>query len=315
MTNQQGLRVEEKKYQALFYGELREDYTKEVAMRALGKVYHKESEFFEPWFLNDRTIVKKEATLSEAEHIRDYLADLGLVIKIEPINNEVSLKLNDDQKSEEIDTDKLLEEAFKEIQKTFKNVQPENISVVRIEPAPMLKRFMAYLIDMIICIVAANILLEVVLAPLGIINTELILEFSKAINAATTSEEVQSVVTSYFSNGDFASFMMQLTFFSLILQVLYFGFMDSRFDASFGKRLFRIKVYSLVSPSVLFKQAALRQSLMIASFFVLTIILNLIGLVFLIGAFVMGAYDKKGLNQTIFDRISKTVVGVDQPKE
>ena len=53
---------------------------------------------------------------------------------------------------------------------------------------------------------------------------------------------------------------------------------------------------------------------MVVVFLLLTVVLNLIGLLILSGIFIMGAYDKRGLNQTIFDRLTATVVGNDDSK-
>ena len=95
--------MEQQKYQALFYGELKAGHTKEMAMRALAGAYQKDDEFFESWFSGDETVVKKEASLEQAEYIRDYLGSLGLVIQIEPC--AVSEK----------EAEALLEEAFSKI--------------------------------------------------------------------------------------------------------------------------------------------------------------------------------------------------------
>lgn len=306
--------MEQTKYQALFNGELKEGHTQEMAVRALAGAYHKDDDFFESWFSGEPTLVKKEATLAEAEYIRDYLGDLGLVIKIEPITLAEEIKENITEK----ETEKLIEEAFEQLQQTFKEVQGETEVkkvVVKIEPAAMGKRCVAYIVDLIICMIIANVLLELVLSPLGLINTAVIQELSIAVNNASTQEDVRNIVDTYMSDDGFASLIMQVLFFVFMVQVTYFGLMDSKYNATFGKRLLRIKVYSLISPQLLFRQAALRQIFIIVAFFLLMVFLNVIGLLVLIGVFIMGAYDKRGLNQTIFDRLTATVVGIDQAKK
>lgn len=107
--------MEQSKYQALFYGELKTGHSQTMAMRALAGAYQKEDSFFESWFSNDKTVVKKEATLEEAEYIRDYLGDLGLVIQIEPLN--LGSQVVADVEKE---TEQLLEDAFAKIQQTLK---------------------------------------------------------------------------------------------------------------------------------------------------------------------------------------------------
>ena len=306
--------MEQSKYQALFYGELKTGHSQEMAVRALAGAYQKEDSFFESWFSSDQTVVKKEATLEEAEYIRDYLGDLGLVIHIEPLNQD-GQTISDVEK----ETEQLLEDAFAKIQQTLKDVQgdaPEPKKVVlHIQPAPMAKRVMAYLLDLIICMIVANLLLELVLAPLGLFNTAPIHELSMAVNAATTQEDIKNIVDTYMGNEEFANLIMQMMFFVFAIQVLYFGLMDSKYNATLGKKLFRIKVYSLISPQILVRQAALRQVFIIVAFFILATLLGGIGLLVLLGIFIMGAYDKRGLKQTLFDRLTATVVGIDQSKQ
>jgi len=306
--------VEQSKYQALFYGELKAGHSQEMAMRALAGAYQKDDDFFESWFSNDQTVVKKEATLEEAEYIRDYLGDLGLVIQIEPLNQD-GQTIRDVEK----ETEQLLEDAFQQIQQTLKDVQegtaaPKKV-VLHVQPAPMAKRVMAYLLDLIICMIVANLLLELVLAPLGLFNTAPIHELSLAVNAATTQEDIKNIVDTYMGNEEFANLIMQMMFFVFAVQVLYFGLMDSKYNATLGKKLFRIKVYSLISPQILVRQAALRQVFIIVAFFILATLLGGIGLLVLLGIFIMGAYDKRGLKQTLFDRLTATVVGIDQSKQ
>lgn len=306
--------MEQSKYQALFYGELKAGHSQEMAVRALAGAYQKEDNFFESWFSSDQTVVKKEATLEEAEYIRDYLGRLGLVIHIEPLNQD-GQTISDVEK----ETEQLLEDAFAKIQQTLKDVQgdaPEPKKVVlHIQPAPMAKRVMAYLLDLIICMIVANLLLELVLAPLGLFNTAPIHELSLAVNAATTQEDIKNIVDTYMGNEEFANLIMQMMFFVFAIQVLYFGLMDSKYNATLGKKLFRIKVYSLISPQILVRQAALRQVFIIVAFFILATLLGGIGLLVLLGIFIMGAYDKRGLKQTLFDRLTATVVGIDQSKQ
>lgn len=306
--------MEQSKYQALFYGELKAGHSQEMAVRALAGAYQKEDDFFESWFSSDQTVVKKEATLEEAEYIRDYLGGLGLVIHIEPLNQD-GQTISDVEK----ETEQLLEDAFAKIQQTLKDVQgdaPEPKKVVlHIQPAPMAKRVMAYLLDLIICMIVANLLLELVLAPLGLFNTAPIHELSLAVNAATTQEDIKNIVDTYMGNEEFANLIMQMMFFVFAIQVLYFGLMDSKYNATLGKKLFRIKVYSLISPQILVRQAALRQVFIIVAFFILATLLGGIGLLVLLGIFIMGAYDKRGLKQTLFDRLTATVVGIDQSKQ
>lgn len=306
--------MEQSKYQALFYGELKAGHSQKMAVRALAGAYQKEDDFFESWFSSDQTVVKKEATLEEAEYIRDYLGGLGLVIHIEPLNQD-GQTISDVEK----ETEQLLEDAFAKIQQTLKDVQgdaPEPKKVVlHIQPAPMAKRVMAYLLDLIICMIVANLLLELVLAPLGLFNTAPIHELSLAVNAATTQEDIKNIVDTYMGNEEFANLIMQMMFFVFAIQVLYFGLMDSKYNATLGKKLFRIKVYSLISPQILVRQAALRQVFIIVAFFILATLLGGIGLLVLLGIFIMGAYDKRGLKQTLFDRLTATVVGIDQSKQ
>ncbi len=306
--------MEQSKYQALFYGELKAGHSQEMAMRALAGAYQKEDSFFESWFANDKTIVKKEATREEAEYIRDYLGDLGLIIKIEPLDSEQPT-IADVEK----ETEKLLEEAFEKIQQTLKDVQSDTQSaqkiVIKVQPAPMVKRVLAYMLDIIICMIVANLLLELILAPLGLFNTTPIHELSMAVNNAVTQDDIRNIVESYMGNDEFANLIMQMMFFVFAVQVLYFGLMDSKYNATLGKKLFRIKVYSLVSPQILVRQAALRQVFIIVAFFVLATLLGGMGLLILIGIFIMGAYDKRGLKQTLFDRLTATVVGIDQSKQ
>lgn len=308
--------MEQTRYQALFYGELKENHSKEMALRSLAGAYQKDDDFFETWFTDEKTVVKKDATHEEAKYIRDYLGDLGLVIKIEPIGHvkEVVEKIENVEKSSE----QFLEEAFSQIQQTFKNVQeqaasPEKV-LIKIQPAPMGKRLIAYLIDLIICMIAANLLLEIILAPLGLINTALIHELSLAANNASTQNEVRSIIDSYMGNDEFASLVIQVLFFVFLIQVIYFGVLDGKYNGTFGKKLFKIKLYSLIGSRMTLKQAALRQVLMIIAFFILSVFFNIIGLLILVGIFIMGAYDKRRLNQTIFDRFTKVVVGTDQSK-
>lgn len=305
--------MEQSKYQALFYGELKTGYSQTMVIRALAGAYQKEDDFFESWFSNEKTIVKREATLEEAEYIRDYLGELGLVIHIEPVHLE-GQSTNDVEK----ETEKLLEDAFAQIQQTLKDVQNNADAtkkiVVEVRPASMVKRTMAYLLDIIICMIIANLLLELVLAPLGLFDTTPIHELSMAVNSATTQEEIRNVVDSYMGNDAFANLIMKMMFFVFAVQVLYFGVMDSKYHATLGKKLFRIKVYSLISPQILVRQAALRQVFIIVGFFILSTLLGGFGLLILVGIFIMGAYDKRGLKQTLFDRLTATVVGIDQSK-
>lgn len=306
--------MEQSKYQALFYGELKAGHSQEMAMRALAGAYQKDDNFFESWFSNDKIVVKKEATLEEAEYIRDYLGDLGLVIQIEPLNQD-GQTIRDVEK----ETEQLLEDAFQQIQQTLKDVQegttaPKKV-VLHVKPAPMAKRVMAYLLDLIICMIVANLLLELILAPIGLFNTAPIHELSLAVNAATTQEDIKNIVDTYMGNEEFANLIMQMMFFVFAVQVLYFGLMDSKYNATLGKKLFRIKVYSLISPQILVRQAALRQVFIIVAFFILATLLGGIGLLVLLGIFIMGAYDKRGLKQTLFDRLTATVVCIDQSKQ
>lgn len=304
--------MEQTKYQALFYGELKEGHSQAMAVRALAGAYQKEDDFFTAWFSGEKIVVKKEATLEEAEYIRDYLGGLGLIVHIQPLNSVAKKAENVEKEAEQ-----LLEEAFEKIQQTLKDVQekPAKKIVVHVKPAPMGKRFMAYALDLIICMIIANLLLELILAPLGLINTTQIHELSLAINNAATQDDMRNILDSYMGNAEFANVIMQIMFFVFAVQVLYFGLMDSKYQASLGKKLFRIRVYSLVSPQMLIRQAALRQVFIIVAFFILSMILNIIGLFVLIGIFIMGAYDKRGLNQTLFDRLTATVVGIDQAKK
>ncbi len=306
--------MEQKRYQALFYGELKDGHSKEMAIRALAGAYQKEDDFFVPWFSSEKTVVKKDATLEEAEYIRDYLGDIGLVIKIEPLTLET--KVEEKIGHAEKEAEQLIEETFAKIKESFESVQADapKQTVIKVIPASMGKRFAAYIIDLIICMIAANFLLELVLAPIGLINTSLIHELSVAVNSATTQNEVRDIVDSYMGNDAFASLIMQVLFFVFAVQIAYFGFLDGKYKGTFGKRLFKLKLYSLVSPKISLKQAALRQVYMVVVFLLLTVVLNLIGLLILSGIFIMGAYDKRGLNQTIFDRLTATVVGNDDSK-
>lgn len=302
--------MEQKKYQALFYGELKEGHSKEMAIRALAGAYHKEDDFFDAWFSGEKTVVKKEGSLEEVEYVRDYLGDLGLVIQIEPLTF-----MNESADQIEKDTEALLEDAVSKIQQTLRDVQADQASViVKIQPATMPKRLIAYILDLIICMIAANLLVEFILVPLGLINVALFHELTSSVNNAVTQDDIRNIVDSYMMNDDFVSLMMQMLFFMFAVQILYFGLMDSQYRGTLGKKLFKIKVYSLVSPKLLFRQAALRQTFMIVAFVLLTMFLNVIGLLVLLGIFIRGAYDKRGLNQTIFDRLTATVVGIDQDK-
>lgn len=168
------------------------------------------------------------------------------------------------------------------------------------------KRLGAYIIDFLIFVILFQLIMSNILANLGLINLDFINEYVTLFNESGGSLEQM------LASPDIEALSMQILKtigpWYVALYFLYFAVQERYYGATIGKRLFKIRIYSLrTGKNLTWNTVAVRTILFFLGLQFLTS-LPLVGIFLFLGT-VLWAIRDPLYRRTLYDMVTGTVVG------
>lgn len=315
----------EKKFQIQFTGELVSGVSQEEAIQNLSQAYGVDQQEILPWFENEVTILREEVGEEEKNEVVEFLQECGLKVVV------VSLNL------EAVSTPSLEGDSIKEEQEErySQSSTAKPLTQITIQPASIAKRLLAYFMDLFVIGFLYSISLSLFFIPFGFVSQEtidLLVKISLSESRDITPEMFQTLMHTIIY-----SLMPLMVIVYSIYFVLFEGVLKGA--SSLGKKVVGIRLYMLGAPPFLnapsytdsspstskpqdngnlIKQFMLRKvALKTVTLALMTFILSnlldsmvpLLGTFLLLFSLFMAFFDKKGLRQTFYDRLSGIFVG------
>ncbi|WP_026878236.1 RDD family protein [Ignatzschineria larvae DSM 13226] len=179
-------------------------------------------------------------------------------------------------------------------------------------PASLLKRLGAFIIDFVILSFVFQIVVLNLLIMLGLVDGNIFERYLGLLNESNGSLETM------LNNPDMIDalnqIVMSLAPWYVITYLAYFVLQERFYGATLGKKLFRIRIYSLVTGSVLrWNTVVLRTIFFFLGLQVLSYI-PVIG-IFLFAMTMFVALRDPLYRRSLYDRVTKTVVGSIENRE
>ncbi len=291
-------------YRVIFEGQLKDGFYKDIVINRLAQIYQKSPETFAKWFENPPVVLKEKASLDEANQVKLFFEELGLLIKIENLQAKVDMLISEN--------DQIVEQSFEELKRLLEENSKE-VKVIKVNPAKMTTRAMAYVVDLLLISLINFLIIQLIFVPFEIVDVHKLQSALMILSDAQNSRE--AMVEASIS---LLSEMEPVMILMFLVMSLYFAFLEFKIQASFGKRLFNLRVYSLTTLNLSFRQTLMRIATLILGWWLCQMIgvitLPTIGTLIFFGTLLIGLSDEKKLNRTIYDRFSRTFVGYQEEK-
>ncbi|MDG9729670.1 RDD family protein [Ignatzschineria sp. RMDPL8A] len=333
-----------KKYQVQFSGKLSDGISEAEAIRRVAAAYEVDEAEIEKWFTGEAITLREEANEAEKEEIVEFLSYFGLVLEVieldgatdkaadETVDDAADEKPEEDEPEEESiwtrprnenrESDENLppeaadfkrdlqsaEEALADSLNALKEAIEKNPNAMIFRPAPLHKRFFAYVIDMFMVGIIFSFLLSYVFIPLGFMSEETIQLITNIYfeEARPSDEEIQEALGAIYYTVIPLMMAVYCGYFIILEGVM-------RGNNSLGKQFLNIRIYSVASPVPTLYQITLRTVTLAVVMMVLQGLLDsmipMLGSLLFLASLGMARFDKSGLSQTFYDRIAGTCVG------
>ncbi len=305
----------------LFNGVLIPPQTKEGAIRQLSEAYQLPESTFEEWFTQKPYSLRKRATIEEADQLTEYFNNIGLEVERIPYIEE-STDANSDFEAGSPEYEESLANSLKLVQHAINNNRD---SLLLVRPASLWRRFFAWVIDFIFITIIFSLVLSVVLVPMGLVDPQFIAFYEYLMQELVNNGDAilnsggKLIIPEEFQPLDFAAQAIRVQLYFLTLGVLYFGLFEGISGSSPGKKLLNMRVYSLRTKTLGLGVAFSRIIFLLVAYNISKIInLHLIGglgSLLLYATLLMALFDRTGRKQTLYDRLTHTLVGLRRVKE
>ncbi len=328
------------KYRVRFTGEMLPGFTQESAIISVAKAYGVPPEDIAKWFAPEGVTLRESASESELVGLEGFFNQHGLklsAIRIESVQEsrptidtvtedrqaEREIAENDPtaKKSEDVPTfptasteseDSAMESSreisLEELQQTLSQLKvmmlPQDLE--GFTPAGLGKRFGAYIIDFLLFVVLFQLILTNLLANFGFVNLDFLQEYIALFNESGGSLEQM------LASPDIEALSMQILRsigpWYVGLYFLYFALQERYYGATIGKRLFKIRIFSLrTGKHLTWNSIAVRTILFFIGLQFLTSI-PLVGIFLFLGTVLWAVRDPL-YRRTLYDMVAGTVVG------
>lgn len=326
-----------KKYQVQFSGKLSDGISEAEAIRRVAAAYEVDEAEIEKWFTGEAITLREEANEAEKEEIVEFLSYFGLVLEVIELDGATEETIDEKEpeedepeeesiwtrpRNENRDNDEDLppeaadfkrdlqsaEEAFADSLNALKEAIEKNPNAMIFRPAPLHKRFFAYVIDMFMVGIIFSFLLSYVFIPLGFMSEETIQLITNIYfeEARPSDEEIQEALGAIYYTVIPLMMAVYCGYFIILEGVM-------RGNNSLGKQFLNIRIYSVASPVPTLYQITLRTVTLAVVMMVLQGLLDsmipMLGSLLFLASLGMARFDKSGLSQTFYDRIAGTCVG------
>ena len=326
-----------KKYQVQFSGKLSDGISEAEAVRRVAAAYEVDEAEIEKWFTGKAITLREEANEAEKEEIVEFLSYFGLVLEVIELDGATEETIDEKEpeedepeeesiwtrpRNENRDNDEDLppeaadfkrdlqsaEEALADSLNALKEAIEKNPNAMIFRPAPLHKRFFAYVIDMFMVGIIFSFLLSYVFIPLGFMSEETIQLITNIYfeEARPSDEEIQKALGAIYYTVIPLMMAVYCGYFIILEGVM-------RGNNSLGKQFLNIRIYSVASPVPTLYQITLRTVTLAVVMMVLQGLLDsmipMLGSLLFLASLGMARFDKSGLSQTFYDRIAGTCVG------
>lgn len=326
-----------KKYQVQFSGKLSDGISEAEAIRRVAAAYEVDEAEIEKWFTGEAITLREEANEAEKEEIVEFLSYFGLVLEVIELDGATEETIDEKEpeedepeeesiwtrpRNENRDNDEDLppeaadfkrdlqsaEEALADSLNALKEAIEKNPNAMIFRPAPLHKRFFAYVIDMFMVGIIFSFLLSYVFIPLGFMSEETIQLITNIYfeEARPSDEEIQKALGAIYYTVIPLMMAVYCGYFIILEGVM-------RGNNSLGKQFLNIRIYSVASPVPTLYQITLRTVTLAVVMMVLQGLLDsmipMLGSLLFLASLGMARFDKSGLSQTFYDRIAGTCVG------
>ncbi|GEM_PF-4593749 len=326
-----------KKYQVQFSGKLSDGISEAEAIRRVAAAYEVDEAEIEKWFTGEAITLREEANEAEKEEIVEFLSYFGLVLEVIELDGATEETIDEKEpeedepeeesiwtrpRNENRDNDEDLppeaadfkrdlqsaEEALADSLNALKEAIEKNPNAMIFRPAPLHKRFFAYVIDMFMVGIIFSFLLSYVFIPLGFMSEETIQLITNIYfeEARPSDEEIQEALGAIYYTVIPLMMAVYCGYFIILEGVM-------RGNNSLGKQFLNIRIYSVASPVPTLYQITLRTVTLAVVMMVLQGLLDsmipMLGSLLFLASLGMARFDKSGLSQTFYDRIAGTCVG------
>ncbi len=217
------------------------------------------------------------------------------------------------------------EQARQELEALLKQSQSEGVTLEKLQqtlsqynlalipkelqyfrPASLLKRLGAFIIDFVILSFLFQMIILNLLMMLGLVDGDVFEHYLRLLNESNGS--LETVLNNPDMIDALNQIVMSLAPWYVITYLAYFVLQERFYGATLGKRLFKIRIYSLETGSILrWKTVILRTILFFLGLQGLSYI-PVIG-IFIFAATMLVALRDPLYRRSFYDRITKTVVG------
>lgn len=318
-------------YRVRFTGEMLPGFTQESAILSVAKAYGVPPEDIAKWFAPEGVTLRESASEDEIVGLEGFFRQHGLKLSITKItpeeetirpqldsfvakeSNEKEIPLESSGEVHQAQDPPSMSEERKEIsmeelQQTLSQLKvmllPKDLE--GFTPAGLGRRLGAYLIDILLFIILFQLILTNILANLGFVDLTFLQEYVAIFNESGGSLEAM------LASPDIEALSMQILKsvgpWYVGCYFLYFAVQERYYGATVGKRLFKIRLFSLrTGKHLTWNSVAIRTILFFLGIQFLTSI-PLVG-IFLFAGTMFWAIRDPLYRRTLYDMVSGTVVG------
>ena len=344
-TNQNNNEHQEQ-YCVRFLGEMLPGYSKETAIINIAAAYNVAPEEIAKWFADNGVILREKASKEEVKGLESFFSQHGMRLAITTLEVEDSLAAqldsiepppSDSQNSRnETRSDATLEEnseeqstnryhsdhespyAHQDHSQSDKKVTSQELGMTlqklqqtlvgkelsQFMPAPLWKRTLAFIIDYLILSFLSLIAIYI-LGSIGIIDSSAFKEYFAMAESSLSTQEL-------LMNPDLEPIVIEmmktLNIWVSLIFILYFGLQERYYGATFGKRMFNMRVYNMQTGLYLSWNCVIKRTfLCYLGFNFLAGIPVIGGILFLIS--ILWVVRDPRYRRTLYDIISGTIVG------
>lgn len=322
------------KYRVRFTGEMLPGFAQESAILSVAKAYGVPPEDIAKWFAPEGVTLRESAGKDDIASLEGFFAQHGLKLSITEIAPQTEMiRPQLDSMVDERSAEKLQEEheddrsrsqdysarneaqnseqrevSLEDLQQTLSQLKvmllPKDLE--NFKPASLLKRLGAYLIDFFLFVVLFQLILSNILAGLGLVDLSFLQEYVALFNESGGS--LEQMLASPDIEVLASKILKSIGPWYVALYFLYFAVQERYYGATLGKRLFKIRIFSLrTGKNLTWNSIAVRTILFFLGLQFLTSI-PLVG-VFLFAGTMLWAIRDPLYRRTLYDVVSGTVVG------
>lgn len=330
-----------KKYCVRFRGEMLPGYTQESAILSVAKAYGVPPEDVAKWFAPEGVTLRESASQEEVAGLESFFRQHGLKLQVTPLEStfmstppkldstdhqareaeksadsrrskrEEDQAAHDDASSFEDNRQQDQERqeiSLEELQQTLSQLKvmllPKDLE--GFTPAGLGKRLGAYIIDFLLFVILFQLIMSNILANMGLINLDFINEYVALFNESGGS--LEQMLASPKIEALSMQILKTIGAWYVTLYFLYFAVQERYYGATIGKRLFKIRLFSLrTGKNLTWNSIAVRTILFFLGLQFLTSI-PLVGIFLFMGT-VLWALRDPLYRRTLYDMVAGTVVG------